>query len=43
MMAEAIAKAGYRKIGFLGTKLSMDHRARKRLRLKLGEPEGGAR
>ena len=30
MMAETIVKAGYRKIGFLGTKMSMDHRARKR-------------
>ncbi|MCB1336524.1 MAG: LacI family DNA-binding transcriptional regulator [Maritimibacter sp.] len=30
MMAEAIAKAGYKRIGFLGTKLSLDHRARKR-------------
>ncbi|MCW1931534.1 LacI family DNA-binding transcriptional regulator [Pararhodobacter zhoushanensis] len=30
-MAEAIVKAGYRKIGFLGTKMTDDHRARKRL------------
>jgi len=30
MMAETIVKAGYRRIGFLGTKLSLDHRARKR-------------
>jgi len=30
MMAEAIARGGYRRIGFLGTKMSMDHRARKR-------------
>ncbi|MCB1358272.1 MAG: LacI family DNA-binding transcriptional regulator [Maritimibacter sp.] len=30
MMAETIVKAGYRRIGFLGTKMSMDHRARKR-------------
>lgn len=30
MMAEAIIKAGYRKIGFLGTKMPLDHRARKR-------------
>ncbi len=29
-MAKAIIKAGYRQIGFLGTKLSLDHRARKR-------------
>lgn len=29
-MAEAILKSGYRKIGFLGTKLAEDHRARKR-------------
>ncbi|RSK30717.1 LacI family DNA-binding transcriptional regulator [Rhodovulum iodosum] len=29
-MAEAIASAGYRRIGFLGTKMPMDHRARKR-------------
>ena len=29
-MAQAILKAGYRNIGFLGTKMSMDHRARKR-------------
>lgn len=30
MMAEAIIEAGYRKIGFLGTKMPLDHRARKR-------------
>jgi LacI family transcriptional regulator, gluconate utilization system Gnt-I transcriptional repressor len=30
MMAEAIIKAGYRKIAFLGTKMPLDHRARKR-------------
>lgn len=30
-MAEAIVKAGYRRIGFLGTKMEHDHRARKRL------------
>ncbi|MDV4144802.1 LacI family DNA-binding transcriptional regulator [Shimia sp. FJ5] len=29
-MAEAILKAGYRNIGFLGTKMPLDHRARKR-------------
>ena len=29
-MAEAIAAAGYRKIGFMGTKMPLDHRARKR-------------
>ena len=29
-MAEAILKAGYRRIGFLGTKMPLDHRARKR-------------
>ena len=29
-MAEAILKAGYDKIGFMGTQLSLDHRARKR-------------
>ncbi len=29
-MAQAIYKAGYRNIGFLGTKMSLDHRARKR-------------
>ena len=29
-MANAIWKAGYRKIGFLGTKMPLDHRARKR-------------
>ncbi|WP_438959356.1 LacI family DNA-binding transcriptional regulator [Nereida sp.] len=30
MMAKAIAKEGYKRIGFLGTKMPMDHRARKR-------------
>ena len=30
MMAEAIIEEGYRKIGFLGTKMPLDHRARKR-------------
>jgi LacI family gluconate utilization system Gnt-I transcriptional repressor len=30
-MARAIIKAGYRKIGFLGTKMPHDHRARKRM------------
>ncbi|TNE94107.1 MAG: LacI family transcriptional regulator, partial [Rhodobacteraceae bacterium] len=30
-MAEAIIAAGYRRIGFLGTKMPEDHRARKRL------------
>jgi LacI family gluconate utilization system Gnt-I transcriptional repressor len=30
-MAEAIVAAGYRHIGFLGTKMPEDHRARKRL------------
>ena len=29
-MARAIAKAGYEHIGFLGTKMTLDHRARKR-------------
>jgi LacI family transcriptional regulator, gluconate utilization system Gnt-I transcriptional repressor len=29
-MAEAILAAGYRRIGFLGTKMPLDHRARKR-------------
>ena len=29
-MAEAISKAGYKRIGFLGTKMPLDHRARKR-------------
>lgn len=29
-MAEAILQAGYKRIGFLGTKMPMDHRARKR-------------
>ena len=30
MMAQEILAAGYRKIGFLGTKMPLDHRARKR-------------
>ncbi len=30
LMAERILDAGYRKIGFLGTKMPLDHRARKR-------------
>ncbi|WP_442772499.1 LacI family DNA-binding transcriptional regulator [Paenirhodobacter enshiensis] len=30
-MAEAIVASGYRRIGFLGTKMPEDHRARKRL------------
>ena len=30
MMAKAIAKQGYQQIGFLGTKMPLDHRARKR-------------
>ena len=29
-MAQAILKAGYERIGFLGTKMPLDHRARKR-------------
>jgi len=29
-MAQAIVAAGYRRIGFLGTKMPLDHRARKR-------------
>ena len=29
-MAQAIMKAGYERIGFLGTKMPLDHRARKR-------------
>lgn len=29
-MAEAILAAGYRRLGFLGTKMPLDHRARKR-------------
>ncbi|SFT92145.1 LacI family DNA-binding transcriptional regulator [Sedimentitalea nanhaiensis] len=29
-MAQAILKAGYRQIGFMGTKMPLDHRARKR-------------
>ncbi len=29
-MAEAIIKGGYKRIGFLGTKMPLDHRARKR-------------
>lgn len=31
MMGEAILKAGYKRIGFMGTKMPLDHRARKRL------------
>ncbi|RYH07483.1 LacI family DNA-binding transcriptional regulator [Tropicimonas sp. IMCC6043] len=31
MMAQAIVEAGYRRIGFLGTKMPRDYRARKRL------------
>ncbi|MEL6960376.1 MAG: LacI family DNA-binding transcriptional regulator [Pseudomonadota bacterium] len=30
LMAEAILDAGYKRIGFLGTKMPLDHRARKR-------------
>ncbi|PHQ85986.1 MAG: LacI family transcriptional regulator [Thalassobium sp.] len=30
IMAEEILKAGYKRIGFLGTKMPLDHRARKR-------------
>ena len=30
MMAQAIAKEGYQRIGFMGTKMPLDHRARKR-------------
>ncbi len=30
VMAEAILDAGYRRIGFMGTKMPLDHRARKR-------------
>lgn len=30
IMAESILKAGYRRIGFMGTKMPLDHRARKR-------------
>ncbi|MDR9426607.1 MAG: LacI family DNA-binding transcriptional regulator [Salibaculum sp.] len=30
LMGEAIVEAGYKKIGFLGTKMPLDHRARKR-------------
>lgn len=29
-MAQAIVEAGYKKIGFMGTKMPLDHRARKR-------------
>jgi LacI family gluconate utilization system Gnt-I transcriptional repressor len=29
-MGEAILRAGYRRIGFMGTKMALDHRARKR-------------
>ncbi len=31
MMAQAIIDSGYRRIGFLGSKMPLDHRARKRL------------
>jgi len=31
MMGEAILQAGYKRIGFMGTKMPLDHRARKRL------------
>lgn len=30
VMAEAIVDAGYKRVGFLGTKMPLDHRARKR-------------
>ncbi len=30
LMAEAILEEGYRRVGFMGTKMPMDHRARKR-------------
>lgn len=30
IMAEAILEAGYKRIGFMGTKMPLDHRARKR-------------
>jgi len=30
LMAQEIAKAGYKRVGFLGTKMPLDHRARKR-------------
>lgn len=30
LMAQAIVDAGYRRIGFMGTKMPLDHRARKR-------------
>jgi len=30
VMGEAIAAAGYRRVGFMGTRLPLDHRARKR-------------
>jgi len=30
IMAEAILQAGYKRIGFMGTKMPLDHRARKR-------------
>ncbi|MDC0116003.1 LacI family DNA-binding transcriptional regulator [Octadecabacter sp.] len=30
IMAEEIVKAGYKRIGFMGTKMPLDHRARKR-------------
>ncbi|SDI62687.1 LacI family DNA-binding transcriptional regulator [Aliiruegeria lutimaris] len=31
VMAQAIIEAGYKRIGFLGTKMPLDHRAKKRL------------
>lgn len=41
-MAEAIVAAGYKRIGFLGTKMPEDHRARKRLEgFKEGLAEAG--
>jgi LacI family transcriptional regulator, gluconate utilization system Gnt-I transcriptional repressor len=41
-MARAIVKAGYRKIGFLGTKMPDDHRAKKRLQgFEAGLAEAG--
>jgi LacI family gluconate utilization system Gnt-I transcriptional repressor len=41
-MARTIVKAGYRRIGFLGTKMPDDHRAKKRLEgLEAGLAEAG--
>lgn len=41
-MARAIVKAGYRRIGFLGTKMPDDHRARKRMEgFEVGLAEAG--